>query len=295
MKFIDLEQGSPDWLDFRKGKIGASDAPSIMGFGYKTPYQLWKEKLCIQEPEPENAAMRHGKDNEEKARRMLNELCFGRGLPFVPAVVIHDEVPWAFASLDGHYITDNKIFICEIKCGFSSKIHDKIFKGEIDKNYIVQMHHQMWVTGAQGCLFASYYKGELLSSWCPRDQSLIDEMIEKEKEFMQSIINLDPPPLQKGDYEVRNDEEFRRAMERYHLAKLKEKEIADEKELAKQELLKLSNGKPIDGFGCKVYEIVKKGNIDYSLIPQLQGLNLEHFRRPSSPYWQITGKFETGA
>lgn len=30
-RIIDLEQGSPEWLDFRKGKIGASMVASCVG------------------------------------------------------------------------------------------------------------------------------------------------------------------------------------------------------------------------------------------------------------------------
>lgn len=30
-KIIDLEQGSPEWLNFRKGKIGASMVASCVG------------------------------------------------------------------------------------------------------------------------------------------------------------------------------------------------------------------------------------------------------------------------
>ena len=31
MRFIDIEQGSPEWHELRKTKIGASMAPIIMG------------------------------------------------------------------------------------------------------------------------------------------------------------------------------------------------------------------------------------------------------------------------
>ncbi len=46
MKIIDLEQGTPEWLEWRKNGIGSSDIATIMGANpYQTPYQLWEENL----------------------------------------------------------------------------------------------------------------------------------------------------------------------------------------------------------------------------------------------------------
>ncbi len=40
-----LIQNTPEWHAFRRKRIGASDAPVIMGISpWKTPYQLWIEK-----------------------------------------------------------------------------------------------------------------------------------------------------------------------------------------------------------------------------------------------------------
>ncbi len=45
-----LIQHSNEWLELRKNKIGASDAPIIMKVSpWKTPYRLWEEKLGLTE------------------------------------------------------------------------------------------------------------------------------------------------------------------------------------------------------------------------------------------------------
>ena len=42
---IELTQNTPEWLEFRRKKIGASDAPIILEVStWKTPYQLWLVK-----------------------------------------------------------------------------------------------------------------------------------------------------------------------------------------------------------------------------------------------------------
>ena len=42
----ELVQQSEEWLEFRRSRIGASDAPIIMGVSpWKTHYKLWVEKI----------------------------------------------------------------------------------------------------------------------------------------------------------------------------------------------------------------------------------------------------------
>ena len=47
MKIIEgMEQGTNEWLDFRRKHIGSSDASTVMGWNpWKTKRQLWEEKV----------------------------------------------------------------------------------------------------------------------------------------------------------------------------------------------------------------------------------------------------------
>ena len=58
---IDLVQGSLEWREFRKRKIGASDAPSVMGVGFLTPLQLWRIKVGLEPEKVPNSAGRRFK------------------------------------------------------------------------------------------------------------------------------------------------------------------------------------------------------------------------------------------
>ena len=40
MKIVNLEQGTKEWLDWRKFGITATDAYTIMGHGFETPFSL---------------------------------------------------------------------------------------------------------------------------------------------------------------------------------------------------------------------------------------------------------------
>jgi len=47
-----LRQNTPEWLEVRKTKLGASDAPAILGISpYKTAYQLFLEKMGLVQDE----------------------------------------------------------------------------------------------------------------------------------------------------------------------------------------------------------------------------------------------------
>ena len=79
---IELEQRSPEWHEFRKGKIGSSAAATIMDCNpFQTKEELWNEMKGAALPRYESEAMRRGTTLEPDAlecgrvisyRRFLN-------------------------------------------------------------------------------------------------------------------------------------------------------------------------------------------------------------------------------
>ena len=68
----DLEQGSTEWLNWRRGVIGASDAATIMGENpWASSRRLLEEKLGLHRSFSGNAATREGHRLEEFARESL--------------------------------------------------------------------------------------------------------------------------------------------------------------------------------------------------------------------------------
>lgn len=50
-----------EWLKIREGGIGSSEVGTILGLNpYETPYQLWRRKVGIDPPKPQNFAMKAG-------------------------------------------------------------------------------------------------------------------------------------------------------------------------------------------------------------------------------------------
>jgi len=194
MKIIKLQQNSQEWLEFRRGKIGASDAPIIFGVSpFKTPYQLFVEKTEGIEGK-QNGAMRRGHDLEEEAREAfegayrkyaLEDVCV------VPLVAQSEDYEWMIASLDGIDL-DKKIAV-EIKCP-GEKDHKTALEGRIPTHYIPQLQHQLLVTGYDTIYYFSYRPGEghaLIP--CKVDMEFLDTLIKKESEFMKCVLGKNPP------------------------------------------------------------------------------------------------------
>src|SRR5579863_7617446 len=98
-RIVDVVPNSPEHFAFRRGKIGASMAPDIMGIGFNTPLQLW-EKMIFDREEEGSSAMKRGVRLEPVARDWINART---GKNYGMAVIQSTENPALIASLDGYY------------------------------------------------------------------------------------------------------------------------------------------------------------------------------------------------
>jgi len=274
-----ISQNTPEWLEMRKNKIGASDAPIIMGVSpWKTPYQLWEEKLDLA-PQPEmNAAMRRGHELEPIARQAYNDYT---GNCAEPEVVIHPERKWMMASLDG--ISLDRSIVVEIKCA-GKRDHDIAASGNVPEKYYPQLQHQLAVIGVNRLHYFSYTDDSFHLVEVERDDKYINKLYAKEGEFWNQLQNFEAPSLSDADFQEIDDEEWISiAQQIQHIQKLKQRE----KEL-KQQLIALSNNRSCKGGGLKFRKSVSKGSVDYSAIPELKDVDLERYRKAPSERWRLS-------
>ena len=135
MKYIDVEQGSPEWHELRRTKIGASNSPAILGISpYKTKNDVFNEMAFGEKPFI-NKAMSRGSLLEEEARTYLNNLnpFHIEDNIFTPAVIVHDTMEFIMASLDG--INKSETMILEIKCP-GEKVYEQCALGKIPKHCV---------------------------------------------------------------------------------------------------------------------------------------------------------------
>jgi putative phage-type endonuclease len=184
--YEELQQGSPEWLEFRQNHIGASDCATIMRMNpWSNPLDLWREK-ALGWQKPKNAAMQRGNDLEQLAR---NAYQLEKGILVMPLVAEDLVHPFISASLDG--ITECLKHGVEIKCGKSS--HKLALQGTIPDYYWAQMQQQMYVANLREIDYFSFGEEENVLITVSRDNNFIQEMLEKELKFWDCVVNYTPP------------------------------------------------------------------------------------------------------
>lgn len=184
--YEDLQQGSPNWLEFRRLHVGASDSATVMGLNpWHTKLQLWQEK-CLGWTKEVNNAMRRGTQMEEQARKAYE---FQSGVLVSPMVAEDDVYSFISASFDGISLDCEKVV--EIKCGKAS--HKLAQHGEIPSYYYAQCQQQMYVAGVQLMDYWSFDGTEGILIPVVRDNQFIKTLLEKLIEFWDCVQTNTPP------------------------------------------------------------------------------------------------------
>jgi len=271
---IPLEQGSQNWLDYRKTRIGASDAASIMGVGFSTPLELWKEKLGLVTKEV-TSRMQRGTDLEPMAREAFIK---EQEVFVAPAVIESKEHTWMFASVDG-LSYDGKTLV-EIKCP-NQKDHALALEGKIPEKYFPQLQHQMLVLNLEMMYYFSFDGNQGARVLVYADSEYQRTLIAKERDFYKKLITFEQPELTDRDYIQKTDYDFLHHVHEYRNLLAKEKEIEQLKENHRNALVHLADKQNVEGGGLRVQQITRRGFVDYSAIPELKSVDLERYRKPS--------------
>lgn len=275
----ELIQGSDAWLALRKTKITATDASAIMGINpWKTALQLYNEKLSDEPPKKANERMQRGTDLEPIARDLF---CVLTGHKMVPKVIIND---WAMASLDG--INDwNEIL--EIKCP-GAKDHALAVSGKIPEYYYPQLQHQMYVCDSEKAFYFSFDGIDGVIVEVKRDDQYIEKMIAEEFKFYMQLQKKTPPEPSERDFIERDDDIWHHLAMKWRLIKISIEELEKEELELRNNLIFLTGGLNAKGAGISLNQVTRKGNVDYSKVPELMHVDLDKYRKDPTTSWRIT-------
>lgn len=194
----DLEQGTPDWHEFRSQGIGASEAGILAGQNrWSTVVDLWAAKTGkVTKPFEINDAIQHGIDTEPEARAKFEA---ATGIKMTPKCYISGSHSYIRASLDG--INNAGTILVEIKCPSKLAIHMKAVRGTIPEYYYPQIQHQLFVTGAETACFWSYMQsmGGFMLQFKP-NYPYIKELVRRQEKLWKCIENDTEPDV--ADYPV---------------------------------------------------------------------------------------------
>ena len=283
MKIIEVEQGSDAWLAWRRTVITATDCPAIMGSSpWSTAFKTWQRKLCLVEEQKTNEAMERGKRLEPKARAKFIERY---GINMTSVVVESAEFDFLGASLDG--LSDCQRYVLEIKCG-GSNLHRQASEGYIPAYYVDQIQHQLFVTGCEKAFYYSFDGEDGIMIEVFPDPQFQMKFMPKAREFWKCVALNEPPALQDSDYKDMSDEPMWKSYaSQYRKLDEQIKNLEEIKESHRKELLKLCGDQNCLGEGIRVMKTSMRGRVDYDAIPELQGVNIDKYRKNPTSMWKI--------
>lgn len=160
---IACEQSTPEWFAARAGRLTGSEADTILAKAKKAGEESvqrrdYRLRLALErftgaslEDDFEKSWVTRGKEVEPLARGMLEAK---RGYLIEQVGFIACNAEAAGCSLDGH-VHDFE-GIVELKCPKSATHLRYIREGVLPKEYVPQVLHNMMVSSAQWCDFASF-------------------------------------------------------------------------------------------------------------------------------------------
>lgn len=278
MKIIELEQKSPEWIEWRKSGIGSSDIATIMGANpYQTPYQLWEEKCGVRNAFDGNRFTEHGNLNEPYAREYLEKVT---SLKLKNICAESDVNPIYKVSLDA-YCTSNR-HLYEIKCPFTS---EKIFTlrdtMEIPEMWKCQILWQAVITNAKKAFLAvwDFNLAECFCIECKRDPELESRLFEEADKFWELVKSFTPPPLQKGDYIEVIDEELYSHLVEYKAQNDMEKAAASKKKELKTRIVEFGDDGSFKAYGFTITRSAPRKSYDVEKM-RADGIEVDKYLKP---------------
>lgn len=267
MKIIKLEQNSPEWLSWRTGGYGSSDAAAILNESeFSTPYKVYLQRKGILKPFDGNAATQAGHEAESKARAEY-EMAHGDFLLFEPICIEDEEYPILRASLDG-YNSELKRIV-EIKYP-SEKSHEKARNKEIPRHYWIQIQYQLMIcTEAVEAHYWSYRENDGQLVVVNRDEKFINEILKPGiLAFDQMVKDNVAPKLNDDDAKWTDDEVVIDLINQYTLLKnnekdFNEKDFKKERETIGEQIIKIAGHNKVFSKNGRVSAVSRNGIHSY--------------------------------
>lgn len=178
-----MEQGSEEWLKWRRQHVCASDFAALMGEDpWRSPADIYRSKVD-QIEQSTNKAMERGTKLEPYARRAYQE---HTGINVEPIVVEHPNHNIIGASLDG--ISFDEITIVEIKCPGIKSFNTMSLSG-VPRHYWIQVQVQLFcVPNAKECHFFVWKEDDFFMEKIEPDKLFHVELLECATNFWNNHV-----------------------------------------------------------------------------------------------------------
>lgn len=285
--------------DARKYCVTASEIGAIAGNGkFSSRADVLRRKVLALCGEPVeftgNAATQWGHDNEGDAIaafELMTGCAVERQQEFVQIKIDVDAElnKWfmASATLDG--MADGNVV--EVKCPYSKRDAEISASDYLKENpaYHDQLQWQMMVTGAQNAYFVAHTNESTDYITVSRDDARIAELTVVAWEFWRDVESVleDDDALEKlKNGNVRDDIEYTALAAEYIAANQALEAAQKHADECRKALLSVCK-EPCRGAGLIVSMSERAGAVDYKKIPELDGVDLNKYRKKSSTVWTI--------
>lgn len=200
LRLIDTRKiNRADWLEVRKRGIGGSDAAAAVGLSpYKSPLELWMEKTgrdaCLPKIDPKDTAhpTYWGSYLEPIVAAAYTQQTSNR-VRKVNAILQHPKFPFMLANLDREVIGTPLVQLLE--CKTAGEFGAKLWQDGVPEYVVIQVQHQLAVTGKQAAHVAVLLCGQKLEiHLIRRDDELISRLTTLEARFWEYVTTDTPPP-----------------------------------------------------------------------------------------------------
>jgi putative phage-type endonuclease len=264
-------QGSRAWHEFRARHIGASEVSAVLGESdFMTPYQLWQVKTGEAEGFKGNWATQRGTDAEPEIRRLYEELY---NVKTTAPVMEYQPWPILSASLDGY--SEELGIVAEFKFPAGAK-HEMAMRGEVPKTYRAQIQAQLLVSGCDTAHYVSYNGKSIAVVVVKADPAVQERILLACKGFWQYVVDKTPPPGSPVILESETLEVLATSYKR--LSKIAD-ETDTQLKLIRQKLDEIVQEDKAQFHGLMLTRSTRAGAVEYAKIPELQGVDLDRYRK----------------
>ena len=202
-----------EWLEERRKSLGGSDMGAVLGLNkYRSPYTVWAEKTGRIGEEPENEAMRVGRDLEPYVASRFEEVS-RKGVRRMNYLLRREDCPHLHANIDRQILGESSGLECKTANALNMK---RYAVGEFPESYYAQCVTYLAVTGWERWFLAALVLGkgfycyqittvpdDYVPGWCESSVYVSPDEIAALKrcaaDFWHDYVEADSPPPMDGD------------------------------------------------------------------------------------------------
>lgn len=286
-----IEQRSEAWFAQRRGRVTGSNVGAILGLNpWRTADDVLRAMVRDSHGAPSeftgNQATEYGSFHEDGA---IVEYTMETGNTVTECgFFVHPEYDWLGASPDG-LIGDDAVMECKAPYGQRDKRPPEFKSAEEQPHYLAQMQIEMACSQRQLCHFWQWSPHGTRLEVIRIDYKWLAWAIPKLEAFYALYLDEigNPAHLQERRQRL-SGSKWEALLQEYDDCQVAAKEAAERQKQIMAELEIAVGGQDAEICGRKLTRVVRKGNVQYSKVPELDGVDLEPYRGKETSYWRLS-------